>query len=53
MKENNICVFLKIEDKPLCHSDIFDHPDYEYTCMLTNKKSSYLIFTAKNAKKEK
>ena len=38
MKENNVCVFLKTEDKTPYRSDVFDHPEYEYTCMLANKK---------------
>lgn len=26
------CKFLAIEDVTSYHGDVFDHPDYEYTC---------------------
>lgn len=32
------CKFLKVEDVTPWHSDVFDHPDYEYTCKKTGKK---------------
>ena len=32
------CIFLNIEDIALWHNDIFDHPDYEYTCRKSNRK---------------
>ena len=32
------CKHLKIKDITYWHSDIFDHPDYEYICKITGKK---------------
>lgn len=32
------CKNLKIEDVTPWHSDVFDHPDYKYTCKLIDKE---------------
>jgi hypothetical protein len=32
------CKNLKIEDITPYHADVFDHPDYSYTCMVINRE---------------
>ena len=32
------CKNLIIEDVTSWHSDVFDHPDYKYTCKLSGKE---------------
>ena len=46
------CKYLKIEDVTPWHSDIFDHPSYEYTCKLTGRKViACIICNEKRCKK--
>ena len=32
------CKNLNVEDITPWHGDVFDHPDYEYTCKITGKE---------------
>lgn len=32
------CKFLAIDDVTPYHGDVFDHPDYKYTCKKCNKE---------------
>ena len=32
------CKYLKIKDTTPYHSDVYDHPDYSYTCMMMNRE---------------
>lgn len=34
----NDCKYLKIEDVTPWHGDVFDHPDYKYTCEKCEKE---------------
>lgn len=43
------CLFLVIEDTTSYHGDVFDHPEYKYTC----KKYSQEVITFIHCKEEK
>ena len=32
------CKYLKIKDITPYHSDVYDHPDYSYTCIIINRE---------------
>ena len=44
------CKFLVIEDTTSYHGDVFDHPNYKYTCEASEKLFLFFIAMNKNAK---
>lgn len=37
-KEMEDCTHLELKDVTPWHGDVFDHPDYQYTCRKTGKE---------------
>ena len=39
------CKYFSYEDTTPWHSDVFDHPDYEYYCLKNEKKKEIFSWT--------
>lgn len=39
------CIYFSYEDTTPWHGDVFDHPDYEYYCLVGEKKKKIFPWT--------
>ena len=46
------CEFLKVEDTTPYHGDVFDHPNYSYTCEKKNREVIPFIYCNEKKCKE-